>query len=341
VPTPSEVPTTPATAPATAEPSSTTATIAPPTTDPNAPTEPTTGTVVPTAPPTTSTPTTVATETGPLVTWNGAATYIHGANLPWYNFGQDFGGGSSGGGASSPGVAAAVTQAVVQATAAGMNVIRWWLFPGQPTQFLVDAAGLPTGLAPNVFTDMDAALAIARNNRIAYTFTLFSAPSVLPADWVTTQEIMTWDVINEPEFDVWNGLANEDDVRALIKAIVDAAHATTRIPVTVGGARLDGVALLLGLGLDYYTIHWYDPMSGPDECLACANASDVRAVFGIAEPIVVGEFAAYPDTNRFQLWYDHGYAGGLPWSLLPDRTSDGITIDFASARTFAEQIGLL
>ena len=55
-------------------------------------------------------------------------------------------------------------------------------------------------------------------------------------------------------------------MRAFIQAIVDAVHASTTIPVTVGGARLDGCRLLVGLGLDYYTIHWYDPM--PDRTSA-------------------------------------------------------------------------
>jgi hypothetical protein len=31
----------------------------------------------------------------------------------------------------------------------------------------------------------------------------------------------------------------------------------------------------------------------------------------------------------------------LAWSLFPDRTSDGISVDFATAKQFAQQIGLL
>lgn len=298
----------------------------------------------------------------PLVEWNGRQTYIHGANLPWYNYGSDFGGGRNGGGASSTEVMDAVGAALGQAHDAGMNVVRWWLFPGEPTQFTVDGNGLPTGLKPEVFTDIDAALSLARVHDVSYVFTLFSAPSALPAAWVSTDagfqalgkalsglfsrygrsdQIMTWDVVNEPEFDVWDGKATADAVRALIKAVTDAAHAGATQPVSVGGARLDGLPLMLGLGLDYYTIHWYDPMTDPSQCLACVTYSDIRDAYGITEPVVVGEFwAGTAVGGRFDMWHERGYAGALAWSLLPDRTADRLDIDFPAATAFAEEIGL-
>ncbi|MEO5901890.1 MAG: hypothetical protein ABIR68_17420, partial [Ilumatobacteraceae bacterium] len=295
---------------------------------------------------------------------NGKQQYIHGANLPWFNFGRDFGGGPNDGGASSPATSAAAGAALQQAHGAGMNVVRWWLFPGDPTQyqFVLDAGGLPTALEDTVYQDIDAALALAKTNDIAYTFTLFSGPAALPASWVTTDagrrqltlvlgelftrykddpQIMTWDVVNEPEFDIWNGKVSADNVRALIAGIVVAAHAITSTPITVGGARLDGLPLLIGLGLDYYTIHWYDPMKEPAQCLACITYATVRDAYKIAEPIVVGEFYAPPGLgDRFDLWRSHGYAGGLAWSLLPDRTADHFTIDMVAAASFSAQNGL-
>jgi hypothetical protein len=301
-------------------------------------------------------------QNAPLVTWNGKPRYIHGANLPWFNFGSDFGGGPSAGGASSPASQTAVSVALDKAKAAGMNVVRWWLFPGTPTQFVLDGGGLPTALTDNVYVDVDAALAMAKADGLSYVFTLFSGPTALPAAWITTDagrqrlalvlggffahyrgnpQIMTWDIINEPEFDVWDNKAKVDDVRSFISTIATAAHATSDAPVTVGGARLDGLSILTGLGLDYYTIHWYDPMTASDQCLACVTYADVRDSFKIHEPIVVGEFYAPPSLgDRFALWRNHGYAGAMAWSLLPDRTADHFAIDLGAASVFATTIGL-
>ena len=71
------------------------------------------------------------------------------------------------------------------------------------------------------------------------------------------------------------------------------------------------------------------------------NASDVRTVYGITEPIVVGEFSAYPRPRPLGMWYDQGYSGALAWSLLPDRTSDGSRGLRQSAKRSPQQIGLL
>jgi hypothetical protein len=238
------------------------------------------------------------------------------------------------------------------------------MFPGDPTQFSfdVDAGGLPTGFKDTVYQDIDAALALAAANNIAYTFTLFSGPTAIPAAWLTTQagrdrvalvlaglftryadnpQIMTWDVVNEPEFDVWGGKATTADVRALISGIVQAVHATSRVPVTVGGARLDGLPLLTFLGLDYYTIHWYDPMTAAAECLACTTYAAVRDAYKLDRPIVVGEFyAPVGFGDRFEMWRQHGYAGALAWSLLPDHTGDHFSIDLTAATAFAQAHGL-
>ena len=52
---------------------------------------------------------------------------------------------------------------------------------------------------------------------------------------------MTWEVFNEPEFDVWEKRAKEEPVQATIKEIADAVHASSHAYVTVGGAMLDGL----------------------------------------------------------------------------------------------------
>ncbi|MEO5837363.1 MAG: hypothetical protein ABIQ73_28590 [Acidimicrobiales bacterium] len=297
----------------------------------------------------------------PLVAWNGKQQYIHGANLPWFNFGRDFGGGPDDGGASSAETKTAVNAALRAAHDGGMNVVRWWLFPGDAGQFTVDARNLPTGFKQTVYQDIDAALELARANQIAYTFTLFSGLTPLPSTWLTDEgrqrvalvlaelftryrnnpQIMTWDVINEPEYEVWSGKVTAEVLRVFIAGIVDAAHATTSIPVSVGGASMDGLSLLTGLKLDYYTVHWYDQMKERKHCLACVTYADVRDALKIDKPIVVGEYvgsAGFGD--RFEMWRQHGFAGAMPWSLLPDRTADRFSIDLVAAAAFAKEHGL-
>ncbi len=319
---------------------------------------------------TTSTPDSTTTTTllemggpdAPRVSWNGSTKYIHGANLPWINFGCDFGCGRDKGGASSDASRIELTRVLGTARAAGMNVVRWWLFPGDVStdQIQRDDQGLPLAINPLVFTDIDAALSIAGQFGISYTFTLFSEPTAIPETWVTTPEgrerlanvlgelfsryagdsrIMTWDVINEPEFDLWAGQVTEDDLRALIIGIVQSIHDRSSTPATVGGARLDGLPFMMGLGLDYYTVHWYDNMTKPDECLACRTYAEVRDALDLDKPIVVGEMYAGPETTgRFELFYDNGYAGSLAWSLEPERTQDRLVIDLAQATTFSQEL---
>jgi len=107
----------------------------------------------PTTPPSTPLP------AGVRVPWQGQDWYLLGANLPWYNWGCDFGCGPNGG-ASSPTVRAALDSGFSRLEASGVNVARWWVFPGNPWQITRDASGLPTGINPAVYDDFDAALEV-------------------------------------------------------------------------------------------------------------------------------------------------------------------------------------
>ncbi len=295
------------------------------------------------------------------VQWQGREWYLHGLNLPWYNWACDFGCKDTG--ASSPASQAALAPRFQQLAAAGIHNVRWWVFPGDPWQLSRDASGAPASLDPAIFADFDAALAMAETYDLYYTFVLFSAPSHLPAAWLSDPSqreklvavlsdlfaryaghprILAWDVINEPEFDVWDGKANQADVQALIRDVATRVHEDGGgALVTVGGAMLDGLPMLAGLGLDFYSPHWYDYMESGAWCAPCTTAAEVQARYSIDAPIVLGEVYAGADTDsgaRLAGFYDRGYAGAWSWSLFPERTEDRLSIDFAAAAEFAQRI---
>ncbi|MER3420187.1 MAG: hypothetical protein C4290_06540, partial [Chloroflexota bacterium] len=330
-----------------------------------------TRTATPTATPTASTtrtPTATATGTssgtsltaGSRIPWRGKNWYLHGANVPWYNWACDFGCNGNGG-VSSSAVQSALSTGFGQAKAAGMHVIRWWVFPGDPWQITRDSSGAPSGINPAVYADFDVALQLAQTYDLYFNFVLFSGPTALPQAWLTdaTQRqklatalgqlfarykgnprVLSWEVFNEPEWDIWNNKISQSAVQATVKAVADAVHANSTAYVTVGSAMLDGLPMWVGQGLDYYQAHWYDYMSSGNWCARCTDYATVKSRYNLDKPLVIGEFYAGPDTDalqRFEDFYSKGYAGAWPWSLFPDRTSDHMQIDLAAAATFASR----
>jgi hypothetical protein len=363
---------TPPTSTPTQPPPTATSTKTAPTNTPIVPTAtPTKTTTVPTVTLTNSPVPPTATATNPPATpppasaanrinWQGKNWYLHGANLPWYNWGCDFGCGTNAG-AASPAVNAAVSSAFAQAKANGVNVIRWWVFPGDPWQINRAADGTPTGINPTVYTDLDAAVALAAQHDVYLDLVLFSAPSAMPSSWLSNASqrnalaqalgpmfaryknnprVMTWEVINEPEFEIWGGHANQSQVQAMVKAVAGSVHANSPALVTVGSAMVDGLNMWVGQGLDYYQAHWYDYMQPGDWCAMCTDAATIRTRYGLDKPVVIGEFFAGSSINALQRhedWYAKGYAGAWAWSLLTNRTSDGMTVDLAASKTFASR----
>jgi hypothetical protein len=302
-----------------------------------------------------------AVPSGSRIPWQGNNWYLHGANIPWYNWGRDFGGGSGNGGVSSAGSQTVLAAKLAQARDSGIHTIRWWVFPGSPWQVTRDAAGAPTGISSTVYADFDAALALAETYDLYFNFVLFSAPTAIPSSWITDStaraklatalgalfaryktnpRVMSWEIFNEPELDIWNGKIAKAPVQATVKAIATAVHANSPAYVTVGSAMLDGLGMWVGQGLDYYQAHWYDYMSGGNWCARCTDYATVKARYNLDAPLVIGEFYASSTVDaaqRFADFYQKGYAGAWPWSLFPDRTSDNLAINLAAARTFAGQ----
>lgn len=315
--------------------------------------------------PATPRPTTTAVDlakSAPLVTWDGEERFLLGANLPWFNWGCDFGCGTGARGSfgvSDHEVTTAVAAAIEQGRHAGMDVIRWWVFPGEPWQIEAGADGLPSRIADSVYADFDAALAVADLLDVDYVFTLFSAPSELPAEWLSSEagrdrladtlgtlfaryadhpRILTWQLVNEPEWEIWNQIVELDDVRDLAVKVTAAIHQNSSALSSIGSANLEGLQLWGGVGFDYYTAHWYDPMDSGIACAICTDYGEIDGYFGLDAPVVIGEFYGGPDVGleqRLSAFLAKGYAGAWAWSLLPDHTADGMTIDFGGAAAFA------
>src|SRR5581483_5818185 len=199
---------------------------------------------------------------GSRIPWQGRNWYLHGANVPWLNWAADFGGGTGNHGVSSAASQAALRAAFQQAKDSGVTNIRWWVFEGDPWQIRRDGAGAPTSLDPAIYPDFDAAVALAETYDLYLDFVLFSAPSHLPASWLSNPiqrnqlagalvplfaryannpHVMTWEVFNEPDFDVWNNKVTESDLRAFVQAITTTVHKNSMAYVTVGMGFIDGL----------------------------------------------------------------------------------------------------
>ena len=287
--------------------------------------------------------------------WKGSSFYLHGANVPWLNWGCDFGCGS-GSGVSSAASTAAFAGTFAQARAAGLRTIRWWTFEGNGWQVKTDAGGTPIGLDPAIYVDFDAALALAAKFDLYVDFVLFNSPTAVPTAWSTDPvkrsalaaalsplfarygndpHLLSWEIFNEPEWDIWTNKIDAASVQSTVKAVAAAVHANSGAYVTVGSATLEGLSLWVGQGLDYYQAHWYDYMSSGGWCAMCTDYPATRSKYGLDHPLVIGEMYAGTDTSgRFDSFYQRGYAGAWAWSLYPDHTSDHLGVDLAAATAF-------
>ncbi len=318
------------------------------------------------------------------VPWQGKEWFMHGVNMPWIQWGCDFGSGCNWGrnNIRYPEAQAKIRPEFQKLKDSKIHVVRWWLFPGNPStndqanrMIVTDSSGKPTGIDPGVYQDIDAALALAEEYDIYYNFTLFSAPSSLPASWRDNEthrqaladvlgtmfarykdnpRLMAWETFNEPEWEIfWD---NQADMRTktvdLVKRIIAKQRATTPALVNIGPAwvQLD-VWANAKVDVDFYSPHYYDNMDnqwGRRDNAFTVTADQLRSEYGITEPILLGEMfvgASCPSTDlctdpmpaleRYEEARKRGYAGVWGWSLFYNSTGDKYQVDLAAAKTFA------
>lgn len=291
------------------------------------------------------------------ITYLGRDWYVHGANVPWYSWGCDFGCNQNGGVMGNTQILSSGFQKLKNSN---MHMVRWWVFPGDPWQITRDQNGHPNGLNQAIYADFDKALDLANQYDLYYNFVLFSSATHLPSSWITdpsqrtklaqvlgtlfarykdNPRVMSWEIFNEPEFQIWNNEIAQTPVVETVNAISDSVHQNSEALTTVGGAMLDGISMWKNTSLDYYSPHWYDYMESGGWCARCTDYNEVKSRFGITKPVVIGELYIGTDTDslaRYNDFYNKGYAGAWPWSLFPERTNDRLAIDFVAAKTFSD-----
>jgi hypothetical protein len=155
--------------------------------------------------------------------------------------------------------------------------------------------------------------------------------------------VYAYDIINEPEAQIAGGYNGSDffrdqaqlalgDVQSFVRDAASYIHTYGGL-ATVGAAMPVWAPLWIGLGLDFYQVHYYPWMDWAGVGTGLPVASDITGDGGIRldKPVMVGEFPTQGltsyglnDTANYSArWYldyikKQGYTGALAWSVTAD-----------------------
>lgn len=258
------------------------------------------------------------------VMYDGKPFFVHGVNLPWIRWGCDFGSACD-----IRETEGEIRKAFADFRANHINVVRWWLFPGNPVVYpgygsgnivtLVDSSGKPLDFHPDVYRDIEYVLDLAAEYDLKLNFTIYSSHMDLPASWkehpehrqaladllgrlagrfAGRPELFAWELFNEPEA----GLGNPEDsnpyarnIKELTRLVIAAqrqamAGASPRALINLGPDRVKPAHFAFWKSLD---VDFWSPHfydNMTGETNALATTADaIRAAHGITQPILLGE----------------------------------------------------
>jgi hypothetical protein len=138
-------------------------------------------------------------------------------------------------------------------------------------------------------------------------------------------QILAYEVMNEPEWVIPEDKAVNQKAaqtvslatfRTFVRQVAAAVHADTQSYVTVGSAAASWLSQWRGLGLDFYSVHFYDWMHPwPDVDVYDSGC----AALHLDAPVVIGEYPPGSATASFRQYLDNWFAGGcagaMAWSF--------------------------
>ncbi len=319
------------------------------------------------------------------IVWQCKQRFLYGVNYAWHHFGADFGGIQAWGQPGVSGHPDEILAELQDMRAHGARVIRWWIWPDfRSDAVMVDNGGYVTGIGGTALADFQKALELADQADVYLMPCLFSFDAFRPGQdmggqWVPGitgmvtdadkqvtlleqavrpllqaasqspyhHRIFAWDVINEPEWAMWDQNPYGDppydpigDLQPVSHAQMESFLAATiaeirnhsDAPVTVGAAAFKWSQAWRELDLDFDQFHMYDWVDQywPYEQPPTTYGLDQR-------PVMMGEFyfsgvGGDDYTTVVETWLQAGYAGALGWQY-----NEASAEQLDAVQAFAEQ----
>ena len=312
--------------------------------------------------------------------------FMYGMNYAWHSFGADFGGITSWNARGISAQAAVHDQKLSDMAAHGASVVRWWVFPDLRGDGIAFGPNdLPTGLGGTALVDLAKALELAQKNDVYLMLCLFSFDAFRPGAtnsglWVpglapivkdsqkrtalleqvlrpfvraaatspNADRVISWDVINEPEWAMSGKSPHGDpdyapisgletlthaEMEGFVKNVISLLRSESKALVTVGGTAMKWGHAWTGVDVDFYQVHMYDWTN------QLWPYTDPPSKYGLVDkPLVIGEFPMddlVPGVSYAKvvssLWAT-GYAGALSWQY-DNSTPAGLAAVAAFAAT--------